>query len=69
MLANFGLAIQVKHISLSEELAEDVSDNITADKIILVCPDAEALLVEKVMNQLQFSDKIQVIITSSHLSS
>ena len=67
MWANFGTAIQVKHISLSEDLAEDVTDNISADNIILVCLDGEKDLIEKVTNQLSFGDKIQGIITLSNL--
>src|SRR3989344_5283816 len=67
MWANFGPAIQVKHISLTEELAEDVSDNLTADKIVLVCLDGEKETIEKVMNQLPFSPRIQGIITLSDL--
>ncbi len=67
MWANFGPAIQVKHISLSEEMAEDVSENLTADKIIIVCLDGEAKTIEKVTKQLPFSDRIQGIITLSNL--
>ncbi len=67
MWANFGPAIQVKHISLTEELAEDVSDNLSADKIVLVCLDGEKETIEKVMNQLPFSPRIQGIITLSDL--
>jgi len=67
MWANFGPAIQVKHISLTEELVEDVSDNLAADKIVLVCLDGEKETIEKVMNQLPFSPRIQGIITLSDL--
>ncbi|MCG2723466.1 HaeII family restriction endonuclease [archaeon] len=67
MWSNFGPAVQVKHVSLSEELAEDVSDTISADKIILVCLDAEAKTVNTVMKQLPFSSRIQGIITFSNL--
>ena len=67
MWANFGPAVQVKHVSLSEELAEDVSENITADKIVIVCLDGEAELINKITKQLPFSDRIQGIITFSDL--
>ncbi len=67
MWANFGPAVQVKHISLSEELAEDVSDNLSADKIVLVCLDGEAEMINKIMNQLPFGSRIQGIITLSDL--
>jgi type II restriction enzyme len=67
MWANFGPAVQVKHLTLSEDLAEDVSANIAADRIVLVCLDAEAEMINRIMTQLSFSDRIQGIITVSDL--
>jgi len=67
MWTNFGPAIQVKHLTLSEELAEDVTENISADKIVLICLDGEAELIEKISSQLPLSSKIQGIITLSDL--
>lgn len=67
MWANFGPAIQVKHLTLSEDLAEDVSENITADRIVLVCLDAESEMIRRIMTQLSFSDRIQGIVTLSDL--
>lgn len=67
MWANFGQAVQVKHVSLSEELADDVSENITADRIVLVCLDGEAELIQKIMNQLPLGARIQGIITIKDL--
>lgn len=67
MWTNFGPAIQVKHVSLSEELAEDVADSIMADNIVFVCLDAEAKMIERIMTQLAFGKKIQGIITLSDL--
>ena len=52
MWANFGPVIQVKHLTLKEELADDISSNITADRIIIVCKDAESHMIEKVLTQL-----------------
>ncbi|MHB1697541.1 MAG: HaeII family restriction endonuclease [bacterium] len=69
MWANFGPAVQVKHLTLSEDLAEDVSGNMMADKIVLVCLDAEAKMIDRIMTQLPFSDRIQGIITISDLES
>lgn len=67
MWANFGPAVQVKHISLTEEMAEDISDNLSADRIVLVCLDGEAEMINKIMKQLPFSPRIQGIITLSDL--
>ena len=67
MWTNFGPAIQVKHVSLSEELAEEVSENIAADKIILICLDGEEETIKRVTSQLPFSGRIQGIITLNDL--
>lgn len=67
MWTNFGPAIQVKHVSLTEELAEDVSENITADRIVIVCLNGEKELIKKITKQLSFSERIQGIITFSDL--
>lgn len=67
MWANFGSAVQVKHISLSEDLAEDVSQTISADRIVLICLDAEAAIIDRITRQLPFSDRFQGIITLSDL--
>ena len=68
MWSNFGPVIQVKHVSLSENLAEDVVDNINADRIIIVCLDGERALIKKVVQQLDFSDRIQGIITVNQMN-
>ena len=68
MWANFGMVVQVKHISLSEDLAEDVMDKISADNIILVCLDGEKEMIERITNQLSFGTNIQGIITLDNLN-
>ena len=68
MWANFGPAIQVKHLSLTEDLAEDVVENVSADKIVLVCLDGEAETIRRILTQLSFSSRIQSIITVSDLT-
>jgi type II restriction enzyme len=67
MWANFGPAVQVKHVSLNEDFAEDVSWGVSADRIVLVCLDAEADVVKRVTCQLPFSNRIQGIITIADL--
>jgi type II restriction enzyme len=67
MWANFGLVVQVKHITLSEEIAEDVADDTTADEIVIVCRDAEARTIERVASQL--GHRIKGIIQESQLVS
>jgi len=63
--ANFGPAIQVKHLTLTEDLAEDISDEIASDKIVIVCKDSEKETIDRVCQQL--GQRIQGIIVQSQL--
>lgn len=67
MWANFGPAVQVKHLSLSENEAKNIVDNLTADRIVIVCKSAEKTIVDRVLTQLGFSHRIQGIITQDDL--
>ncbi|MCL4510049.1 MAG: HaeII family restriction endonuclease [Bacteroidetes bacterium] len=62
---NFGPIVQVKHLTLTEELAEDISDGVAADRIVIVCLDSEKETIERVSKQL--GHKIQGIIVQSQL--
>ena len=65
--ANFGSAIQVKHLTLTAELIEDIADNITADKIVIVCLDTERKAIESLLQQVGWGERIQGIITIGDL--
>jgi len=67
MWASFGLAIQIKHLSLSEELAQGVVDQISADRIVIVCKDVEAKTILSLLNQIGWKSKIQSIVTWTDL--
>lgn len=67
MWANFGPAIQVKHLTLTAELVEDITDNLMADKIVIVCLDAEKGAVESLLKQVGLGERIQGIITIDDL--
>lgn len=41
MWANFGMAIQIKHLSLTEELAENIVSSVSSDRIVIVCKESE----------------------------
>lgn len=66
--ANFGPAIQVKHLTLTKKLAEDIADNVAADKIVIVCLNTERNGIESLLQQLGWGEKIQGIITIDDLS-
>ncbi len=67
MWANFGLVIQIKHLSLDEKLAEDVVNSISADRIVIVCKEVEEKVIVSILNQIGWKSKIQSIITEKNL--
>lgn len=69
MWANFGLAIQIKHLSLTEELAENIVNSVTSDRIIIVCKTTEEKVINSLLTQLGWKSKIQSIITEDELIS
>jgi hypothetical protein len=68
MWANFGLVIQIKHLSLSEELAENIVNSVNADRIVIVCKQAEQKIILSLLNQIGWKSRIQSIITENDLN-
>jgi hypothetical protein len=64
--ANFGPAVQVKHVTLTEDLAEDIYSEIAADRIVIVCKDSERGIIGRVCQQL--GQRIRGIIVQSQLA-
>ncbi len=68
MWANFGPAVQVRHVSLSGELVSGISSEVAANaKIVIVCQDAEQSLITHILSQSGFGSRIQGVITQSDL--
>jgi len=67
MWANFGPAIQIKHLPLNEKLAENIVSKITSDRIVIVCKDSEESVIKSLLNQIGWKSRIQSIITESEL--
>jgi len=67
MWTNFGPAIQVKHLTLTAELMEDITEEIAADKIVIVCIDAEKEAIKSLLKQVGWSERIQGVITINDL--
>lgn len=67
MWANFGLAIQIKHLSLTEELAYNIVESVSADRIVIVCKESEQKIILSLLNQIGWKSKIQSIITEKQL--
>lgn len=67
MYSNWGPAIQIKHLVLSEELAESIVDSVSSDRIVTVCKKAESGLILSLLNQIGWKSKIQSVITEDDL--
>jgi type II restriction enzyme len=65
MWTNFGPAVQVKHLRLDAELAEEIAEEIATDDIVIVCKTAEATVVQSLLNQI--GKPIRGIITQDNL--
>jgi type II restriction enzyme len=67
MWANFGPAVQVKHLTLDLDLAEDVVGEIMADRVVIVCRDCDKDTLDSIMRQIGWGSRVQGIITQSQL--
>ena len=67
MYSNWGAAIQIKHLSLDVNLAENIVENISSNKIIIVCKDAEQEIILSLLTQIGWRGRIQSIITEKNL--
>lgn len=67
MWANFGPAIQVKHITLKPNDAEQIVDQVESDHIVIVCRDADAAIITAIMQQITWGKKVRGIVTETQL--
>ncbi len=67
MMANFGPAIQVKHLTLDSDAIGDICESITADRIVIVCKESEVTILDAVIKQLGLQDRLQALITFNDL--
>lgn len=67
MYANWGPAIQIKHLSLDPDLARDIVDSIASRNVVIVCKDAEEEILMSIMRQTGLSDRIQGVVTEREL--
>lgn len=68
MWANFGPAIQVKHISLDPNHIEPIVDGLSADQVVIVCKAADRSAIEAVLTQVGLIDHVRGIVTQSDLT-
>jgi len=67
MWANFGPAIQIKHISMDLKAATNVTTGIESDRIIIVCKTCEKWTIASIINQLGI--RVKGIVTEETLES
>ena len=67
MYSNWGPAIQIKHLTLDEDLASEIVSGISSDRIIIVCKDAEKRIIVSLLSQIGWKSRIQSIVTESDL--
>ena len=67
MWANFGVAVQVKHLTLNENLANAIVDQVESDSVVIVCKDAEAKVIEVVLKQIGWGKRVRGIVKESDL--
>ena len=68
MWANFGPAVQVKHLSLQPSHFGNICDSVQADQIVIVCKNVEARSIEAVLSQVGFRNRIRGVITELELA-
>lgn len=67
MWANFGPAIQVKHLILDEKVAEKIVDQVESDRIVVVCRDADASVIRAITKQIGWGKRVCGIVVESDL--
>lgn len=67
MYANWGPAIQIKHLTLDESMAENIVTGISSDRIIIVCKAVEQAVLLSLLTQLGWKSRIQSVITEENL--
>lgn len=65
MWTNFGPAVQVKHLRLDAELADDITEEVATEEVVIVCKTAEADLIRSLLNQI--GRRIRGVITQDDL--
>ncbi len=67
MWTNFGPAVQVKHLTLDNNLAKSIVDQIESDCIVVVCKDSHSQVIEMVTQQISWGNRIRAIVRESEL--
>jgi hypothetical protein len=67
MWANFGPAVQVKHITLDAKASRAIVDQVECDNIIIVCKDSDAATLSIISRQISWGQRVKAIVKQSDL--
>lgn len=67
MYSNWGPAIQIKHLSLDVELAQNIVNSVPSDRVVIVCKEAEKAVIVSLLTQIGWKTHIQSIVTENNL--
>jgi DNA (cytosine-5)-methyltransferase 1 len=67
MWANFGPAIQVKHLTLNENAVREIVDQVESDHIVIVCRDIDVSIITTIISQIGWARRVRGIIKESEL--
>lgn len=65
IVTNYGPIVQVKHLSLSKPLAEEIIESVVVDDIVIVCKTGEADIIQSLLSQVGYG--IRGIVTQLDL--
>jgi len=68
MWANFGPAIQVKHIALDVQNTPPIVESVSAEHMVIVCTDADKAVIQAVLTQVGLGGRVCGIITKAGLA-
>ncbi len=66
-MGKFRLAVQVKHLTLNEKLANSIANQVESDSLVIVCKDTEAKVIETVLKQIGYGARVRGIVKESDL--
>jgi type II restriction enzyme len=67
MWANFGPAVQVKHLTLQPQMAVDICNRVRADQLLIICKSCEMESIHSLIVQIGLDEKLRGIITENDL--
>ena len=67
MWANFGPALQVKHMTLDSNLAVQVVDQVESDSVVIICKDADLEVIRIITSQIGWGRRIQGYVAEGDL--